>query len=78
MTSNNENGFDDPNLLAHGHDPFQIVYTQGTLKPNSRLTANANIPLQTTLDNAINVGALEITMNTRQPSLTCVYIIRAY
>lgn len=78
LTSNNENGFDDPNLLAHGHDPFQIVYTQGTLKPNSRLTANANIPLQTTLDNAINVGALEITMNTRQPSLTCVYIIRAY
>jgi hypothetical protein len=65
-------------VLAHGHDPFIVEYDQGTLKPNTRLVANATIPITTVLDNAINVGALEITMNTSQPSLTCVYIIRAY
>jgi hypothetical protein len=78
LTSNTAGNFDDPNLVAHGHDPFVVTYDQSNLKPNSRIQATANIPLETTLDNAINVGALEINMNTQQPSLTCVYIIRAY
>ena len=66
------------NLLAHTHEPFEIIYDQGSLKPQSRLFANVNIPATTVLDNATNVGALQIDMNTSQPSLTCVYIIRAY
>jgi hypothetical protein len=66
-------------VIAHGHDPFIVNYDQGTLKANSRLIANATIDtLNTELDNTINKAALEITMNTSQPSLTCVYIIRAY
>ena len=66
-------------VVAHGHDPFLVNYDQGTLKANSRLIANASIDtLNTELDNSINKAALEITMNTSQPSLTCVYIIRAY
>lgn len=65
-------------LLAHAHEPFEIIYDQGSLKPQSRLIAGVNIPITTNLDNATNVGALQIDMNTSQPSLTCVYIIRAY
>ena len=77
LLSNSADDFASTSLVAHGHDPFVVEYDQGTLKPNSRLVANATIPTAT-LDNAINVGALEIIMNTNQPSLTCVYIIRAY
>ena len=65
-------------VVAHGHDPFVVEYQQGTLKPNTRLIANAEIPIETELDNAINKSALEIQMNTSQPSLTCIYLIRAY
>ncbi len=65
-------------VIAHGHDPFVVEYQQGTLKPNTRLIANAEIPIETELDNAINKSALEIQMNTSQPSLTCIYLIRAY
>jgi len=65
-------------LIAHGHDPIEVAYDQGSLKPQSRLTVDANIPSTTVLDNATNVGALQIDMNTLQPSLTCIYIIRAY
>lgn len=71
-------GTDSRSVVAHGHDPFIVEYDQGTLKPNTRIIANAEIPLATTLDNAINKSALEIQMNTSQPSLTCIYLIRAY
>lgn len=66
-------------LIAHGHDPISVTYSQGSLKPQSRLTvSDAYVPSTTVLDNATNVGALQIDMNTLQPSLTCIYIIRAY
>ena len=76
----NSSGFDwlEDGLLAHAHEPFEVIYDQGSLKPQSRLIAAVNIPITTNLDNATNVGALQIDMNTSQPSLTCVYIIRAY
>jgi hypothetical protein len=66
------------NVLAHDHEPFEVVYDQGSLKEQSRLVADVNIPGTTTLDNVSNVGALSISMNTSQPSMTCIYIIRAY
>lgn len=66
------------NLFAHTHEPFEIIYDQGSLKPQSSLIADVNIPITTTLDNVSNTGALQIDMNTSQPSVTCVYIIRAY
>ena len=64
--------------MIHSHDPFSVIFDQNSLKPQSRLTADVNIPVTTVLDNVSNVGALEISMNTSQPSLTIVYIIRAY
>ena len=68
----------DSNVLAHDHEPFEVVYDQGSLKEQSRLVADVNIPGTTTLDNASNKAALSISMNTSQPSMTCIYIIRAY
>lgn len=68
----------DDSIQAHAHDPFQVVFDQNSLKPQSRLSSVVNIPETTVLDNASNVSALQISMNTSQPSLTCVYIIRAY
>tara|TARA_B100000035_G_scaffold234050_1_gene202329 strand:- start:12970 stop:14226 length:1257 start_codon:yes stop_codon:yes gene_type:complete len=68
----------DDSIQAHAHDPFTVKYDQNSLKPQPRLTADVNIPINTVLDNNSNTGALEISMNTSQPSLTIVYIIRAY
>ena len=66
------------NVLAHDHEPFTVFYDQGSLKPQSRLVADVNIPATTNLDNASNEAVLAISMNTSQPSMTCIYIIRAY
>jgi len=68
----------DNSIEAHAHDPIVVFYDQGSLKPQSRLIPDVNIPVTTVLDNVSNVGALEISMNTSQPSLTILYIIRAY
>lgn len=65
-------------FLAHVHDPFSLIYNQNSLKPQPRLEATFSIPGETELDNVSNAGALEIVMNTSQPSVTCVYVIRAY
>lgn len=78
LVSNPADNWDSEQLLAHTHDAFQVVYDQASLKPQASMVADANIPSTTVLDNATNVGALEIQMNTSQPTLTCVYIIRAY
>ena len=66
------------NVRAHDHEPFEVIFDQGSLKPQSRLVADVNIPATTNLDNASNKGVLSISMNTSQPSMTCIYIIRAY
>ena len=66
------------NVTAHDHDPITVIYDQSSLKPQSRLVADVNIPATTNLDNASNEGILSISMNTSQPSMTCIYIIRAY
>lgn len=66
------------NVDAHDHEPLTVVYDQSSLKPQSRLVADVNIPATTNLDNASNAAVLSISMNTSQPSMTCIYIIRAY
>ncbi len=66
------------NVDAHDHEPLTILYDQSSLKPQSRLVADVNIPATTNLDNASNKSVLSISMNTSQPSMTCIYIIRAY
>lgn len=78
FVSNIGNSWQDDTIQAHAHDPFQVVYDQNSLKPQSRLQSEVNIPITTELDNVTNTAALQISMNTSQPSLTCIYIIRAY
>lgn len=63
---------------AHTHDEFDVVYNASGLKPKSSIIATANIPVTTVPDNTANKNVLQIDFNTTQPSLNCVYIIRAY
>lgn len=77
FVSNEGSDFLDDTIQAHVHDPFQVVYDQNSLKPQPRLNSSLNVP-NATLDNTSNAGSLQINMNTAQPTLTCVYIIRAY
>lgn len=77
FVSNEGSDFLSGDIQAHVHDPFQVIYDQNSLKPQPRLNSALNIP-NATLDNASNAGSLQINMNTAQPTLTCVYIIRAY
>ena len=77
FVSNEGSDFLGTSIQAHIHDPFQVTYDQNSLKPQPRLNSSLNIP-NATLDNASNAGSLQINMNTAQPTLTCVYIIRAY
>jgi len=78
LVSNTASDWQGSDLIAHTHDAIEVTYDQGSLKPRSSLNAVVNIPSTTVLDNASNVAALQIDMNTTQPSLTCIYIIRAY
>lgn len=72
-------GIGDPTtILAHTHDEIEVVFDTNTLKPQSSITAQVNIPVNTVPVNTPNIGALQINFNTSQPSLTCLYIIRAY
>jgi hypothetical protein len=78
LVSNRADNWDSDFLLAHNHDAIDVQFDTASLKPASSLVGSANIPATTVLDNATNVAAFQIDMNTTQPSLTCVYIIRAY
>ena len=78
LISNPGSDWADEAIEAHVHDVIEITYDQGTLKPQASIASTAEVPATTVLDNASNIGALEIEMNTSQPSLTCQYIIRAY
>jgi hypothetical protein len=49
------------------------------MRPNTSIVIDVEAPnANLNLDNASNRGALQVNFNTSQPSLTCVYIIRAY
>jgi len=78
FVSNDGNEFLSEPLRAHAHDPFLVTFDQNSLKPQTRINSTLKIPTDTEMDNTSNAGALQINMNTSQPSLTCVYIIRAY
>lgn len=78
LVSNRADNWDSSFLLAHTHDPIDVQFDTASLKPASSLVGSGNIPATTVLDNGTNIAAFQIDMNTTQPSLTCVYIIRAY
>ena len=73
-------GLDSPddNIQPHTHDDFEVVFDGSRMRPQSSITADVNLPVSTTLDNVANRNALQIYFNISQPSLTCIYIIRAY
>jgi len=66
-------------IQPHNHDEFDINFVRGGMRPNTSLVVDVEAPnANLNLDNASNRGALQVNFNTAQPSLTCVYIIRAY
>jgi len=78
LVSNTASAWNENTLQAHNHDPFDVTFDTNSLKPQSSINATVNIPSSTLLDNSSNIAALQIDMNTSQPALTCIYIIRAY
>ena len=65
-------------IVPHIHDDIVINFVD-KMKPQSNITANVELPIQAELiDNNANKNALQIDMNVTQPSLQCLYIIRAY
>lgn len=66
----------DPALRSHSHDAMELTMNRGSLSIPSTILVN-NISTNTT--NALSVDtALSVTMNINTPSLTMIYIIRAY
>ena len=65
-------------IVPHIHDDIVVNFLD-KMKPQSNITANVELPIQADLiDNNANKNALQIDMNVTQPSLQCLYIIRAY
>lgn len=66
-------------IQPHTHDEFDVNFVRGGMRPNTSLVVDVEAPnANLNLDNASNRGALQVNFNTSQPSLTCIYIIRAY
>ncbi len=71
----------DPNdyIEPHDHDEIEIEFDGSRLRPASNINVIVNLARQTgLLQNDANKNALQVDFNTTQPSLTCLYIIRAY
>lgn len=66
-------------IIAHAHEPFDVEFDTASLRPLTTLTVPVTAPTTNVfLDNASNQGALQVNFNNTQPSVTCVYVIRAY
>jgi hypothetical protein len=66
-------------IIAHTHEPFDVEFDTASMRPLTSLTVPVTAPTTNVfLDNASNEGVLQVNFNTTQPSLICVYIIRAY
>lgn len=78
-TSMSNVGNNDPDstlFLSHNHGTFDIQMSQATLKPLDTYTVN-ELSIGSVSPDNLN-DALNITVTTNQPSLTIVYIIRAF
>lgn len=76
MSNIGENEPDSTLFLSHNHGTFDIQMSQATLKPQETFTVN-ELSIGSVSPDNLN-DALNITVTTNQPSLTIVYIIRAY
>jgi hypothetical protein len=65
-------------IEAHDHGEFDVVFDSSGLRPASSIITDVNLPGTVNLDNTQNERALQIDMNISQPTLSCIYIIRAY
>ena len=69
----------DDYIEPHDHDEIEIEFDGSRLRPASNINVIVNLARQTgLLQNDANKNALQVDFNTTQPSLTCLYIIRAY
>jgi hypothetical protein len=65
-------------IEAHDHGEFDIEFDSGGLRPATSIITDVNLPGTVNVDNTQNERALQIDMNISQPTLSCIYIIRAY
>ncbi len=65
-------------IEAHDHGEFDITFDSGGLRPATSIITEVNLPGTVNVDNTQNERALQIDMNISQPTLSCIYIIRAY
>ena len=66
-------------IEPHDHDEIEIEFDGSRLRPASNINVTVNLAEQAgLLQNDANKNALQVDFNTTQPSLTCLYIIRAY
>lgn len=65
-------------IEAHDHGEFDVEFDSSGLRPNSSILCEVNLPATVNVDNTQNEKALQIEVNIAQPTLSCIYIIRAY
>jgi hypothetical protein len=65
-------------IEAHDHGEFDVEFDSSGLRPNSSIVCEVNLPATVNVDNTQNEKALQIDVNIAQPTLSCIYIIRAY
>lgn len=68
----------DDFIEPHDHGEFDVTFSSVGLRPQSSIICDVNLPNTVVLDNVANQKALQIDMNISQPTLSCIYIIRAY
>lgn len=65
-------------IIPHDHADFEVIYDASRLKTQRSLISNARLDSGLTMDNTANQSALQVNFNVTQPTLTQLYIIRAY
>ena len=65
-------------IEAHDHGEFDVEFDSSGLRPLSSIVCEVNLPATVNVDNTQNEKALQIDVNIAQPTLSCIYIIRAY
>lgn len=72
------NSSDVDYIEAHDHGEFDVLFNSIGLRPKSSIITEVNLPGTVNVANTQNERALQIDMNISQPTLSCIYIIRAY
>ena len=65
-------------IEPHDHGEFDVEFDSAGLRPATSIICDVNMPATVNLANVQNEKALQVDMNISQPTLSCIYIIRAY